>query len=188
VNQVGQTIVFRGLLGWAFRPRNFMKNQRLWGRQSCLRTRFQRVQPPAGRPGFSTHVNQTCTSRLRVHLLEVSLLSGDPTVGQTIAFCRLLGWAFRPRNFMKNSMPWVGHALACHPSEARTGFSTLSTNLHLTQASRARTSSLGFLRSLRNPTQRVKAAFHLLLGFLRVFLRVSGPPRRNPCSRGFPSH
>jgi len=23
-------------------------------------------------------------------------------VGQTIAFCRLLGWAFRPRNFMKN--------------------------------------------------------------------------------------
>jgi hypothetical protein len=23
---VGQTIVFRGLLGWAFGPRNFMKN------------------------------------------------------------------------------------------------------------------------------------------------------------------
>jgi hypothetical protein len=23
------------------------------------------------------------------------------TVGQTIAFCGLLGWAFRPRNFMK---------------------------------------------------------------------------------------
>jgi hypothetical protein len=23
---VGQTIAFRGLLGWAFRPRNFMKN------------------------------------------------------------------------------------------------------------------------------------------------------------------
>jgi hypothetical protein len=26
VEKVGQTIVFRGLLGWAFGPRNFMKN------------------------------------------------------------------------------------------------------------------------------------------------------------------
>jgi hypothetical protein len=24
-------------------------------------------------------------------------------VGQVIGFCRLLGWAFGPRNFMKNS-------------------------------------------------------------------------------------
>ena len=42
------------LLGWALGPRNPTKKRRLWGRQSCLRTRFQRVQPPVRRPAFST--------------------------------------------------------------------------------------------------------------------------------------
>ncbi|HXB66600.1 MAG TPA: hypothetical protein VNY05_00030, partial [Candidatus Acidoferrales bacterium] len=40
--KVGQTIVFRGLLGWAFRPRNFMKNH----------ARLREI--PDGRGGFST--------------------------------------------------------------------------------------------------------------------------------------
>jgi len=31
-----------------------MKNHGLWGRQSCLRTRFQRVQQPVRRPGLSS--------------------------------------------------------------------------------------------------------------------------------------
>src|ERR1035437_127087 len=35
--------------------------------------------------------------------------------------CRscLLGWAFRPRNFMKNRCLRVGHALACQPAGGR---------------------------------------------------------------------
>jgi hypothetical protein len=48
-----QTIVFCRLLEWAFGPRNPTQKRRLWGRQSCLRTRFQRVQPPVRRPAFS---------------------------------------------------------------------------------------------------------------------------------------
>jgi hypothetical protein len=40
--KVGQTIVVRGLLGWAFRPRNFMKNH----------ARLREI--PDGRDGFST--------------------------------------------------------------------------------------------------------------------------------------
>jgi general secretion pathway protein G len=31
-----------------------MKKHGLWGRQSCLRSRFQQVQPPVWRPAFST--------------------------------------------------------------------------------------------------------------------------------------
>jgi hypothetical protein len=40
--KVGQSIVFRGLLGWAFRQRNFMKNH----------ARLREI--PDGRGGFST--------------------------------------------------------------------------------------------------------------------------------------
>jgi hypothetical protein len=43
-----------GLLGWAFGPRNPMKKRGFWGRQSCLRSRFQQVQPHVWRPAFST--------------------------------------------------------------------------------------------------------------------------------------
>src|ERR1039457_3622685 len=45
-------------------------------------------------------------------------------MGQTIAFSGLLGWAFRPRNFMKNPPRRINRE---HRANRRGGFSTLST-------------------------------------------------------------
>src|ERR1022692_1850913 len=47
--------------------------------------------------GKSWSTMQVTNSETRLPMQEVY------QVGQTIAFCRLLGWAFGPRNFMKNA-------------------------------------------------------------------------------------
>jgi hypothetical protein len=55
------------------------------------------------------------------HLMTVLSTSGVvEKVGQTIVLCGLLGWAFGPRNFMKNSGKPGGFP------DVRGGFSTLS--------------------------------------------------------------
>ena len=94
-----------GLLGWAFRPRNFMKSHRPWGRQFCLRTRFQRVQPPARR--------HACRVPTRGDALEIGhsrresgaarFSQAEPPAPPSRAACLAL----------------VGHALACQASEVR---------------------------------------------------------------------
>src|ERR1043166_8560792 len=76
-------------------------------------------------------------------------------VGQTIGFRRLLGWAFRPRNFMKKQAegprdrPCRAGVFACAFSAVEGGFSTLSPPAHAL-ASRA--------RRFASKPQRVRAA------------------------------
>src|SRR5450756_2934445 len=77
---------FSTLLGWAFRPRNFMKNA------GSLR-RF-----PDVRGGFSNLLGWAFGPR-NFMKNAVSLRRFPDVRG---GFSTLLGWAFRPRNFMKN--------------------------------------------------------------------------------------
>ena len=56
-------------------------------------------------------------------------------MGQTIALCRLLGWAFRPRNFMKNPPRRTNLE---QMANRRRGFSTLSRSRGLARLDRPR--------------------------------------------------
>ena len=62
-----------------------LKGHRSWGRQSCLRTRFQRAHPPVGRTGLSTPSFPGVTYMSTLRQIEANRRNAQKSTGPTSA-------------------------------------------------------------------------------------------------------